>query len=90
MNLKKIVYAPIPEFNESAQYVLQLAPVETEFEIYYGVEVRDLEVQEESVTEESQNNELPQPPEKPATIEERTSALETGLDEVVTILEAIV
>ena len=44
---KPIIYAEIPEFNQETQYVVQLSPVEQEDFIYYGVEVRDLPLQEE-------------------------------------------
>lgn len=44
---KPIVYAEIPEFNQSTQYVIQLEPVEQEDCIYYGVEIRTLPPSEE-------------------------------------------
>ena len=37
---KKVIYAEIPEFDETTQYVVQLPPVESEDEIFYGVEIR--------------------------------------------------
>lgn len=43
--MKPDVYAEIPEFNQETQYVVQLPPVEQENgDIYYGVEVKDLEI----------------------------------------------
>lgn len=41
---KKITYAEIPKFDELTQYVVQLSPVEFEDEIYYGVEVKNIEI----------------------------------------------
>jgi hypothetical protein len=36
------VYAPIPDFDQETQMVIQLAPVDEGDYIYYGVEVVDL------------------------------------------------
>ena len=44
---KEIVYADIPEFDQTTQYVVQLPPVEMEDAIYYGVEVKELEIVDE-------------------------------------------
>jgi hypothetical protein len=48
---KKITYAEIPEFDQSTQYIVQLPPVETEDEIFYGLEVLDLQIDEENEEE---------------------------------------
>lgn len=44
---RKIVYADIPEFDQATQYVVQLPPIETADAIYYGVEVKELEIVDE-------------------------------------------
>lgn len=41
---KKIMYAKIPEFDEITQYVIQLPPMESEDEVYYGIEVKNIEI----------------------------------------------
>jgi hypothetical protein len=46
-NMEPIVYAEIPEFNQETQAVFQLPPVERDDHIYVGVEVRDVELDEE-------------------------------------------
>lgn len=45
---KEIIYADIPEFDQATQYVVQLPPVEMADAIYYGVEVKELEIVDES------------------------------------------
>ena len=43
-----MIYEQIPQFNQETQYVVQLPPVELEDgTLYYGVEVRDLEQDED-------------------------------------------
>ena len=44
---KAVIYAEIPEFDQATQYVVQLPPVETADVIYYGVEVKELEIVDE-------------------------------------------
>ena len=44
---KPIIYAEIPEFNQSTQYIIQLEPVEQGDCIYYGVEIKELPPSEE-------------------------------------------
>ncbi len=44
---KAIIYADIPEFDQETQYVVQLPPVEMADAIYYGVEVKELEIVDE-------------------------------------------
>ncbi len=44
---KPIMYAPIPEFDQETQYVVQTEPVDMGDYIEIGVEVRDLPPQEE-------------------------------------------
>jgi len=44
---KEIIYADIPEFDQTTQYVVQLPPVEMADAIYYGVEVKELEIVDE-------------------------------------------
>ncbi len=39
------IYQEIPQFDQETQYVIQLPPVELENgDIYYGVEIRELEI----------------------------------------------
>ena len=45
---KAVIYAEIPEFDQTTQYVVQLPPVETADAIYYGVEVKELEIVDEA------------------------------------------
>ena len=43
--MKPEVYQEIPDYNQETQYVIQLPPVELENgDIYYGVEVKELEI----------------------------------------------
>lgn len=44
---KAVIYAEIPEFDQTTQYAVQLPPVETADAIYYGVEVKELEIVDE-------------------------------------------
>lgn len=46
--IKKITYAEIPKFDELTQYVIQLQPVESDDEIFYGIEIKDLELSDDS------------------------------------------
>jgi predicted thioredoxin/glutaredoxin len=41
-----IIYEKIPEFDQGTQCIVQLPPVEKDGDIYYGVEIVDLEVGE--------------------------------------------
>ena len=45
---KPIVFEPIPEFDESTQYITQNAPLDEGNRIYIGVEVHELPVDEEN------------------------------------------
>lgn len=40
---KSVIYAPIPTFDQSTQYVVQLEPVEMVDHIFVGVEIKKLE-----------------------------------------------
>lgn len=43
--MKPEVYQEIPDYDQETQYVVQLPPVELENgDIYYGVEVKELEI----------------------------------------------
>ena len=44
---KPIVCADIPEFDQTTQYIVQVAPVEKEDCIYFGIEIRQLELGED-------------------------------------------
>lgn len=46
---KPVIYAPVPVFDQSAQYVVQLAPVEMEDHFFVGVEVKQMEISEQDV-----------------------------------------
>lgn len=41
---KRIVYEEIPEFDQITQYVIQLPPIELENEIFYGIEVKTIDL----------------------------------------------
>jgi len=47
MTEKQIIYAPVPEFDQLTQYVMQGDPVEKDDFIYYPCIVHDLPPQEE-------------------------------------------
>ena len=39
------IYQEIPQFDQETQYIIQLPPVELDNgDIYYGVEIKDLEI----------------------------------------------
>jgi len=44
---KPIITAPVPEYDQQRQYVIELDPVEYEEHIYIGCEVRDMPPDEE-------------------------------------------
>ncbi len=48
-DMKPIVYAEIPEFDQETQAVFQLPPVERDDHIYVGVEVRYVELDDEGI-----------------------------------------
>lgn len=50
---KPIVYEDIPEFDQETQVIYQLAPVEKDDCIFYGVEIVDVPIQED---EDEENN----------------------------------
>ena len=39
---KPVVYAPIPEFGELVEYIIQSAPVEQDDCIYFGIEINPI------------------------------------------------
>lgn len=45
------IYAEIPEFNQETQYIVQLPPVEQDGNTYYGVEVRNLDLEKNELVE---------------------------------------
>lgn len=45
--MKPIVYAPVPDFDQWTQYVVQTEPVDMGDYIYVGNEVRAVEIDEE-------------------------------------------
>ena len=47
MRMKPVVYAPVPEFDQMTQYVVQVEPVDMGDYIYVGNEVRQMEISEE-------------------------------------------
>ena len=44
---KPVEYAPIPDFDQQTQYVIQTEPVDMGEYIYHGVEVRDMAIDEQ-------------------------------------------
>ena len=44
---KPVIFGEIPEFDQETEAVFQLPPVERDDHIYVGVEVRDVELDEE-------------------------------------------
>jgi len=54
-NAKPVVFGEIPEFDQETQAVYQIGPVEREDDIYVGVEVRYVEVDESEIKEPELN-----------------------------------
>ena len=52
---KPVIFAPIPEFDQTTQAVYQIGPIEREDDIYVGVEVRYVEVDESEIKEPELN-----------------------------------
>jgi len=50
-----VIFAEIPEFDQETQAVYQISPVEREDDIYVGVEVRYVEVDESEIKEPELN-----------------------------------
>jgi len=48
---KPVVYEDVPLFDQETQYVIQQPPVDLGDHIYMGVEVRDLELDDDEGTE---------------------------------------
>jgi len=48
---KPVVYEDVPLFDQETQYVVQQAPVDAGTHIYMGVEVLDLELDDDEGTE---------------------------------------
>ena len=49
---KPITYEKLPDnFDQTTQYVVQLEPIENDERIYIGIEVRDLEIEDEDIDE---------------------------------------
>ena len=48
---KPVVFGEIPEFDQETQAVYQIGPVEREDDIYVGVEIRYVEVDESETME---------------------------------------
>ena len=46
---KEKIYAEIPNFDQENEYVVQLEPVESEDSIYYGIEIRQIEKDDENI-----------------------------------------
>lgn len=46
--VKEKIYAEIPDFDQETEYVVQLPPVETDGEIFYGVKVLTIPPDEEN------------------------------------------
>lgn len=78
---KRKLFAGIPEFDQTKQYIVQLTPVETDDEIYYGVEVHDLEVDTTSNDMEMHYTDVPE-----LTEAERLDQIEAGMIELASII----
>lgn len=52
---KPVVFGEIPEFDQTTQAVYQIGPIEREDNIYVGVEVRYVEVDESEIKEPELN-----------------------------------
>ena len=50
-NAKPVIFGEIPEFDQTTQAVYQIGPIEREDDIYVGVEVRYVEVDEGELEE---------------------------------------
>lgn len=50
-NAKPVIFAEIPEFDQETQAVYQIGPVEREDDIYVGVEIKFVELDESEITE---------------------------------------
>jgi hypothetical protein len=48
---KPVIFAPIPEFDQETQAVYQIGPLEREDDIYIGVEIKLVELDESEMTE---------------------------------------
>ena len=54
-NAKPVIFGEIPEFDQATQAVYQIGPIEREDDIYVGVEVRYVEVDESEIKEPELN-----------------------------------
>ena len=54
-NAKPVIFGEIPEFDQTTQAVYQIGPIEREDDIYVGVEVRYVEVDESEIKEPELN-----------------------------------
>lgn len=55
---KPVKFAEIPEFDQETQAVYQIGPVEREDDIYVGVEIKLVELDESEITEPEGPEEL--------------------------------
>jgi hypothetical protein len=46
-----VIFAEIPEFDQETQAVYQIGPLEREDDIYVGVEIKFVELDESEITE---------------------------------------
>lgn len=49
---KPVIYADVPEFDQTTHYVIQTAPVDMGDHIFAGVEIRELEIDDEPIDED--------------------------------------
>ena len=54
-NAKPVIFGEIPEFDQTTQAVYQIGPIEREDDIYVGVDVRYVEVDESEIKEPELN-----------------------------------
>jgi len=86
---KPTVYAEVPDFDQTTQYVVELPPEEKEDCIFVGIEVKEM-VQDDTPMEEHipEQVEIPEYV-PPLTLEERVTNVESDVDDVVAILATI-
>jgi hypothetical protein len=87
---KPIVYAGVPEFDQSTQYVAEGEILELDDHIEIGVKILDLDLTESPVTEENEQDFVQNPPweDKPPAnetekLKEQIEALQGALDFVI-------
>ena len=83
---KLIVYADVPEFDESTQYVEQGDIVEHDDRIEVGVIIKDLQSQDEPVEEETEHEFVEYPPRHEIRKEDSSAERLTLLEDAILAL----